>query len=86
MGSNGIYLPLAPLAERELSPQVDFRDVANNTAENRGRIRRAGGPAAAYELAGCPGLFVLPGAVSMAVQQRLACCALRPPPPPVRGR
>ena len=41
MGSNGSYLPLAPLAERKLSPQVAVRGGGGLFAENVRGLREA---------------------------------------------
>ena len=53
----------------DFSNVVDCSDIANNTEENRAKLRRvtpAEPPAcgALFELAGCPGLYLAPGVLS----------------------
>ena len=68
-------------APTDYSECVDCGDLERNTAANAARIRRS--PSGACAIAGCPGLWVFPGAVDAATQQRLAFCAYasyhRPP-------
>ncbi len=63
-------------APTDFSEVVDCSFLERNTADNRQRIRPVANTSAAYELDGCPGLYVLPGALSADTQRELviSCC------------
>ena len=69
----------------DFSTVVDCSDIANNTEENRAKLRRVTPPAfgALFELAGCPGLYLAPGVLSEDEQLELVLASAtsfhRPP-------
>jgi alkylated DNA repair protein alkB family protein 1 len=61
----------------DFSEVIDCHDLEHNTEQNRQRLRRVATPAshadlALYELVGCPGLYLAPGALSVDEQCELA--------------